>query len=105
MVSVTLEAAVLSCYVKKPFLEVLENSQENTCARDPLLIKLQAIDHLWWLLLNLLTVKLLAKLRIAVHNAIYVEHLMKEHFPTARSCFTVINVVFPICLFCFPLRD
>ena len=32
----------LSCSVKKVFLEILQNSQENTCARDSFLIKLQA---------------------------------------------------------------
>ena len=29
------------CFVRKVFLEILENSQENTCARVPFLIKLQ----------------------------------------------------------------
>ena len=36
------EAVVLRCSVKKVFLEILQNSQENTCARDSFLIKLQA---------------------------------------------------------------
>ena len=30
------------CSVKKVFLEILQNSQENTCARASFLIKLQA---------------------------------------------------------------
>ena len=30
------------CSVKKVFLEISQNSQENTCVRDPFLIKLQA---------------------------------------------------------------
>ena len=30
------------CSVKKVFLEILQNSQENTCSRVSLLIKLQA---------------------------------------------------------------
>ena len=30
------------CSIKKVFLEILQNSQENTCARDSFLIKLQA---------------------------------------------------------------
>ena len=30
------------CSVKKVFLEILQNSQENTCARASLLIELQA---------------------------------------------------------------
>ena len=34
------EAVVQRCSVKKVFLEILQNSQENTCARASLLIKL-----------------------------------------------------------------
>ena len=37
-----LEAVVQKCSVKKVFLEISQNSQENTCARDSFLIKLQA---------------------------------------------------------------
>ena len=36
------EAVVLRCPVKKVFLKISQNSQENTCARVSLLIKLQA---------------------------------------------------------------
>ena len=36
------EAVAQSCSVKKLFLEISQNSQENTCARVSLLIKLQA---------------------------------------------------------------
>ena len=36
------EAVVQRCSVKKVFLEILENSQEITCARVSFLIKLQA---------------------------------------------------------------
>ena len=36
------EAVVQRCSVKKVFLEVSQNSQENTCARVSFLIKLQA---------------------------------------------------------------
>ena len=36
------EASVQACSVKKMFLQVLQNSQENTCARVSFLIKLQA---------------------------------------------------------------
>ena len=36
------EAVVRRCSIKKVFLEIPQNSQENTCARDSLLIKLQA---------------------------------------------------------------
>ena len=35
-----LEAVVQSCSVKKVFIEISQNSQENTCARDSFLIKL-----------------------------------------------------------------
>ena len=37
---VSLEAAIQRCSVKKVFLEVLQNSQENTCVRVSSLIKL-----------------------------------------------------------------
>ena len=36
------EAVARRCSVKKVFLEISQNSQENTCARVPFLIKLQA---------------------------------------------------------------
>ena len=35
------EAVVQRCYVEKVFLEIPQNSQENTCARVSFLIKLQ----------------------------------------------------------------
>ena len=52
---VLLEAVAQSYSVKKMFLVISQNSQENTCARAPFLIKLQAIEkgnsdtgeHLW----------------------------------------------------------
>ena len=36
------EAVAQRCSVKKVFLEISQNSQENTCARVSFLIKLQA---------------------------------------------------------------
>ena len=36
------EAVAPSCSVKKVFLEISQNSQENTCVRPSFLIKLQA---------------------------------------------------------------
>ena len=76
------EAVAQRCSVKKVFLEISQNSEENTCARISLLIKLQTFrpatslkeilwhrcflmnfakflrtpfftEHLWWLLLDL----------------------------------------------------
>ena len=38
------EAAVRRCSIKNVFLEISQNSQENTCARDSFVIKLQACD-------------------------------------------------------------
>ena len=38
------EAAVQMCSIKKVFLEILQNSQKNTCARVSFLIKLQALS-------------------------------------------------------------
>ena len=44
------EAVVRRCSVKKVFLEISQNSQENACARDSFLIKLQAnfIKNEFW---------------------------------------------------------
>ena len=39
---ISLEAVVRRCSVKKVFLEILQNSQENTCAGISFFIKLQA---------------------------------------------------------------
>ena len=39
---VTFQKQPQRCSVKKVFLEILKNSQENTCASDSFLIKLQA---------------------------------------------------------------
>ena len=72
------KAVTQRCSVKKVFLEISQNSKENTCARDSFLINLQAkkeslaqvfpvnfakflrthflTEHLWWLLLILLRV-------------------------------------------------
>ena len=38
-----LEALVGRCSIKKVFLEISQNSQENSCARDSFLIKFQAL--------------------------------------------------------------
>ena len=40
------EAATGGVLLKKVFLEISQNSQENTCARDSFLIKLQASVNL-----------------------------------------------------------
>ena len=45
--SVKGETVAQRCSVKKVFLEILQNSQEDTCARDSFLIKLQALEHLF----------------------------------------------------------
>ena len=37
------EAVIQSCFGKKMFLKVLQNSQENTCTRVSFLIRLQAL--------------------------------------------------------------
>ena len=37
-----IEAVAQRCSIKKVFLEILENSEENTCARVSFLIQLQA---------------------------------------------------------------
>ena len=40
------EAVAQRCSVKKVFLEISQNSKENTCARVPFLIKLQACNFI-----------------------------------------------------------
>ena len=42
-IMVSSEAAVQRCSVKKAFLEISQNSEENTCAKVSFLIKLQAL--------------------------------------------------------------
>ena len=39
---IRIEAVTQSCSAKKMYLEILQNSQENICARVSFLIKLQA---------------------------------------------------------------
>ena len=41
-----IEAVVQRCFVKKLFLEISQNSRENTCPRASFLIKLQASGFL-----------------------------------------------------------
>ena len=41
---VSSEAVVRRCSLKKVFLEISQNSQKNTCARDSSLIKLQSLQ-------------------------------------------------------------
>ena len=45
------EAAARRCSIKKVFLKISQNSQENTCAGASFFHKV-AVEHLWWLLLN-----------------------------------------------------
>ena len=40
------EAVVLRCFVKKVFLKISQNLQENTCARVSFLIKLQVCNFI-----------------------------------------------------------
>ena len=42
-----IEAVIQKCSVKKMFLKILQNSQENPCARVSFLIKLQLKKTLW----------------------------------------------------------
>ena len=70
------EAVAQRCPIEKVLLEISQNSQENACARDYFLIKLQALDsglrttflkeHLRWLLQTLILMILLVTLNISV---------------------------------------
>ena len=42
-----LEAVVRRCSVKKVFLEISQNSQENTCARDSFFNKVESLAQLF----------------------------------------------------------
>ena len=44
MLYIHLEAATRSCYVKKVFLKISQNSQENTCVGVSFLIKLKNLS-------------------------------------------------------------
>ena len=96
----TPEAVVQRCSVKKVFLEISQNAQENTCGRISFLIKLQAsrkfqanfikkpsstefIEHLWLLLLRLIicSVKVLC---------IWDENSFIKNFHTNYSFFSCI---------------
>ena len=44
IITINTEVVVQRCSVKKVFLEIAQNSQENTWARIPFLIKLQASE-------------------------------------------------------------
>ena len=64
------EAVIRRCSVKKVFIKISQNSQENTCARVSLLITLQVskflrtyflTEHLRWLLLTFRKAYLLLK--------------------------------------------
>ena len=41
------EAAAQRCSVKKAFLEILQNSQEKTCARVSFIVNFEHISHLF----------------------------------------------------------
>ena len=84
---VQLEAAIQRCSVEEVFLEILQNSQENTCARVSFLIKLGKkkrlwhryfhvsfakflraaflIEHVWWLLLFSIASSCLIKIKVS----------------------------------------
>ena len=51
-VAQNIEAVVHRCSLKKVFLEILQNSQENTCVRVSILIKLQASGGCFWIQLR-----------------------------------------------------
>ena len=84
---VQLEAAIQRCSVEEVFLEILQNSQENTCASVSFLIKLGKkkrlwyryfhvsfakflraaflIEHVWWLLLFSIASSCLIKIKVS----------------------------------------
>ena len=96
------EVVVLRCSVEKMFLDITQNSQENTCGRVSFLIKLQAqacnfiqnqtlgqvfscefvkflratffIEHLQWLLLSIQTIPVLLEFYpLVVLSHIYID--------------------------------
>ena len=109
------EAVVQRCSVKKGFLQILQNSQENTYARVSFLIKLQAwikrealaqvlscefcksfrntffIEHLWWLLL--VVGVLLFTHDSAVKHIHFYSHFIKGTLMQIwKSCYVCIHV-------------
>ena len=67
------------CFVRKVFLEILENSQENTCARVSFLIKLQASAC------NFIKKETLAQLFCCESCKIYKDTFFTEHLRTTAS--------------------
>ena len=67
------------CFVRKVFLEILENSQENTCARVSFLIKLQASAC------NFIKKETLAQLFCCEFCKIYKDTFFTEHLRTTAS--------------------
>ena len=70
MITKHAEAVAQRCSVKKVFLEISQNSQENTCARWTLFFT----EHLRWLLLNMINLTL----QWLKYNSIYRERKYKE---------------------------
>ena len=83
------EAVAWRCSVKKVFLEILQNSQENTCARVSFLIKLQVSGC------NFISLQLYWKKRLWLWPGVFLWVLrnFKEHLflhNTFGGCFWVV---------------
>ena len=74
------KAVVQRCSVKKAFLEISQNSQENTCARVSFLIKMQAY--------NFIKKETLAQ-AFSCESSKFKKHLFLYNTP--RDCFCLYN--------------
>ena len=99
---------VRRCSVKRAFLEISLNSQENTCARDYFLIKLSKFevasffrDHLWWLAIGLQLY--LKKIYGAVVFLWILRNLIEKLFSqnTSGGCFWISKKLFTSSFFGF----
>ena len=81
------EAATRSCSVKKKFLKILQNSEENSCARASFLIKLQTSD-------NFIQKEALAHLLSYEFGEIFMKTFFIEHFRWLLFEYVFISIIF-----------
>ena len=87
------EAVTRKCSIKKVFLETLQNSQENTCARVSFLIKLQALAC------NFVEKQTLSQVFSWVFCEISKDNLSYRTPPMAASVWTsYISSIYILCL-------
>ena len=80
------------CSVKRVFLEISQNSQENTCARVSFLIKLQAPTEHVWAIASLWWIIEICKIYANIWFNIYILFIQEKSSPCVRR--TLISETF-----------